>query len=156
MASGLDNAPGGDVKGQLHTAATELNTAISELVDAQSVTKELDQLQRRKIIDAAERIQELVKDPTDQWMDMVAPLPYTYGSVRGPRTNTIPNISIPRHGPSHWRLPIAYSGKGVASIASRWTEASHTMIWLLKWRRKWHCSVRTYLPKWRPGWFNRQ
>src|SRR3569833_2453000 len=89
-------------------------------------------------------------------MDMVAPLPYTYGSVRGPRTNTIPNISIPRHGPSHWRLPIDYSGNGVASIASRGTEASHTMIWLLKWRRKWHCSVRTYLPKWRPGWFNRQ
>jgi hypothetical protein len=60
---------------ELQAATQELNTAVGELTGQTGANNDggnIEMGQRRKIIDAATRILDAAKDPTDQWMDLTA------------------------------------------------------------------------------------
>lgn len=72
MASGSGEAPLDGTRTELRKVAAELAAAVDEFVaNPQANGTAIDQLQRRKVIDVAGRVQALVKDPADQWLDMV-------------------------------------------------------------------------------------
>lgn len=56
---------------QLLVAADQLNAAIGEFTAQPAVDgSDVDKAQRRNIVDAATRILDAVKNPTDQWVDV--------------------------------------------------------------------------------------
>jgi hypothetical protein len=72
MASDNGKAPLDGTRPELRTAAAELAAAVDEFIaNPQADGSAVDQLRRRKVIDAAGRVQALVKDPADQWLDML-------------------------------------------------------------------------------------
>lgn len=57
---------------EIQKAVSELTAAADDFVsNPQAVSSPLDQAQRRKLIDIAERIQDIVKDSDDQWVDQL-------------------------------------------------------------------------------------
>lgn len=72
MASNDGDAPLDETRTGLRTAAAELASVVEDFIgNPQADGTPLDQLRRRKVIDAALRVGALVKDPADQWLDML-------------------------------------------------------------------------------------
>ena len=72
MASESASPPLDGTRAELQKSAVELKAAIDEFVaNPQADGAQIDQLRRRKIMDAASRVSGIVKDPADQWLDLL-------------------------------------------------------------------------------------
>lgn len=70
---GIGPQPPSDDRVQLTAVTDELNLAVQEYVTKpQGSQTDVDNSQRRHIIDAAHKILNAVQDPADSWVDMTA------------------------------------------------------------------------------------